>query len=76
MYLIVDRLSGIGWHEIICKGDTVVTTRAEQAIARTDQQQQVPIRKKPNKQCCWAQVTIKGEINETKPTICIAIYLH
>ena len=32
--------------------------------------------KKPNDHRCWAQFTIKGEINETKPTILYYIYLH
>ncbi|MBS24630.1 MAG: hypothetical protein CMQ28_03200 [Gammaproteobacteria bacterium] len=32
--------------------------------------------KKPNDHRCWAQITIKGEINETKPTILCCIYLQ
>ena len=32
--------------------------------------------KKPNDHRCWAQITIKGEIKETKPTILCYIYLQ
>ena len=34
------------------------------------------MKKSPTTKSCWAQYTIKGEINETKPTILSNIYLH